>query len=132
MKLINKNEIVLVDDDEIDTQFIERCLKLSTLTNNMVSFTNGAEFLDYMEMVFEQEAPMPAIILLDINMPGMDGFETVAKLREYDVFKNQPPLLFLTTSDSGKDKSIAAALNVGFVEKFFSRTDAIQFLNSLE
>jgi len=130
-KLHNSNEIVLVDDDEIDTRFIRNCLELSCLNNHFVSFESGFEFLAYMDRVRYREEPMPAIILLDINMPGMNGFEVVNELRKHPEFHSRPPIILLTTSDSPNDKQRASSMNLDFSEKFLNRSDAIQFLESL-
>lgn len=130
--MATNKSIVLVDDDEIDIQFLRKCLDVSALSNPFLSFRSGGKFLDYMKNVVEKSAAMPALVLLDVNMPGMNGFEVVSSLRVHPEFSNKPMIIFLTTSDSPLDKQKAESLGLRYVEKFFNRADAVQFLESLE
>jgi len=131
LRLANQNDIVVVDDNEIDIRFIEKCLTLSSLRNNFLSFTSGIQFLDYMNEVRTLAAAMPAMILIDIKMPDMDGFEVVSALRVYPQFNHLPPIVLLTTSDNPSDKERATSMQLGYVEKFLNRGEAIKFLESL-
>lgn len=130
--MAKNRDIILVDDDEIDIKFLSKCLEISSLSNPLLSFQSGQLFLEYMHKVVDHSVPMPAVILLDVNMPGMNGFDTVTALREHSEFANEPLIIFFTTSDSPIDKEKAQSLGIRYVEKFFNRADAIQFLESLD
>lgn len=131
MKLANGNEIVLVDDDDVDSHFVELCLKESSLQNAFLYFNSGEKFLVYMKSVSQGEASMPAIVLLDINMPRIGGFEILEQLRTQSEFKDLPVVTLYSNSDNPKEMARAMSLNAGFVEKFSSRIQAINFLESL-
>lgn len=131
MKLANDNEIVLVDDDEVDAHFFKRCLETSELQNQFLFFDCGRLFLDHMANVRAGVVAMPALVLLDINMPGLSGFDVLEELRNYEEFKSIPIVALYTNSDSTRDKARAERLNADFKEKFSSRADGVSFLNSL-
>ncbi len=131
MKLANQNAIVMVDDDEIDVRLMKRSLELSTLTNDFRAFYSGEDFLAYIETVVEGTEAMPAIVFLDVNMPGMTGFEVLARVRQYDELATLPVITILTHSDSQQDMLQAKALGAEFTQKFDGRRAALSFLESL-
>jgi CheY-like chemotaxis protein len=131
MKLANANAIIMVDDDTIDIRMMEKCAAASNLGNEFLAFTSGPDFLKYMVGVLEKRTPMPAIVFLDINMPRMNGFEVLEEIRSHDELNELPVIAMLTHSDSLDDVEAARALGAGFVQKFSSRAEAIEFLNGL-
>lgn len=131
MKLANKNEIVLVDDNEIDSNFIRRCHEMSSLDNQLICFSSGYDFLNHMKLVKSGAKEIPAVVLLDINMPGVNGFEVVKELRNYPEFQSKPPIILFTNSDSPHEIERAKSMDLEFCEKFLTREETIKFLESL-
>jgi two-component system response regulator len=125
----SSKDIVLVDDNEVDTYFLRRWLKRSNIQNPVRSFSSGRLFLTHMSSVKSGAAPMPALVLLDINMPGADGFQVLESLRAMDGFDDEPDIFLYTNSDNPVDRSRAEQLGVGFLEKFSSRTAALDFFH---
>ena len=69
------NIVVLVDDDEI-VKFLEsRKIESTNLVQQIKTFSNGAEAIDFLKANSKNPDSLPEIILLDLNMPIMDGFE---------------------------------------------------------
>lgn len=66
--------IALVDDDSIFQLIATRTIKGANITDRIIQFNNGAEALKYFEMNFEVAERLPDILLLDINMPYVDGW----------------------------------------------------------
>lgn len=131
MKIASTGEVVLVDDSDVDATFLKRWLSKSRVTNPLRAFECGRDFLRYMESVKFGGAPMPALVLLDINMPVLNGFETLEALKADAVFRDLPIVAFYTNSDNPYDRRRAADLGALFVVKFSSRVEAVDFFDSL-
>ena len=95
--------IMLVDDNKYDNFFHEREIKKISLENIVFAKNSGTDALDYLK---SDKDPHVDLIFLDINMPGMNGWEF---LQEYDkldhVLKSRTIIVMLTTSDNPDDLS---------------------------
>ena len=96
-------QILIVDDDDADALMIEEALG-SSGTHTVVSrVADGREALDYLHRTGAyQDAQRPDLILLDLNMPRMDGRETLAAIKTDDRLK-AIPVVILTTSGAAPD-----------------------------
>jgi CheY-like chemotaxis protein len=75
---------------------------------------------------------MPAVVLLDINMPGLDGFEVLQRIREREAFAQLPVIMMLTNSDNPRDIERAAELGAnGFQTKPATMKEYVRFFDSL-
>ncbi len=126
-RLVN---ILLVEDDEVDVMNVQRAFKKNSITNPLFIARNGLEALD---MLRSGNVPFPHIIILDINMPKMNGLEFLKALRADDNLKSAS-VFVMTTSNDDSDKINAYNLNVaGYIlkplsfEKFIS---SVATLNS--
>jgi CheY-like chemotaxis protein len=95
------NCIMLIDDSADDNFFHEREIKKTDLTNVVITKPSGRKALDYLK---SKEDPRSDLIFLDINMPGMNGWEF---LEEYDRLdkdlQSSAIVIMLTTSDNYED-----------------------------
>jgi CheY-like chemotaxis protein len=95
--------IMLVDDNPDDNFFHEREIKRNNPNNSVIKMNSGAKALDYLKSI-ENEGSRPDLILLDINMPGMNGWEF---LEEYSRLEKEVKLrsiiIILTTSENPDD-----------------------------
>ncbi len=96
--------ILVVDDEASDRMIISAIIERSDLRNKVEQMASGQALLDYMDKVSQNAALMPALILLDINMPALSGFDTVTRLRQMDAFREQPLIAMLTSSDAASDQ----------------------------
>ncbi|MEO0617187.1 MAG: response regulator [Pseudomonadota bacterium] len=122
--------LLLVDDDDVDIMSIRRALGAKRLDNPLVVAHDGIEALEYLrgENGRERVEP-PFIILLDLNMPRMDGIEFLGELRA-DPALSASVVYVLTTSSTQKDKLQAHAHDVdGFITKGASQDDVIDLLS---
>ncbi len=97
------NSIMLIDDNNFDNFYHERIIKKSEITDNVITKRTGIEALEYLKT---QENNIPDLIFLDINMPGMNGWEFLenfGKLNE--VYRYQIIIVMLTTSNNPDDKN---------------------------
>lgn len=79
----SKPYLAMVDDNEIDLEVVAYCLKKSRLSSlTLESFYSGQEFLSFILDKFIRSKPLPSIVLMDINMDFMSGFDVIDKARE--------------------------------------------------
>ncbi len=94
--------ILLVDDDMGHTELVRRNLLRSGINNPVVTIGNGAQALDYIFRRGEYAGPKEhgeLLVLLDINMPGIDGVEVLRQIKEHPQTKTIPVLMLTTTDD---------------------------------
>lgn len=110
--------ILLVEDDEVDVMNMERAFKKNHITNPLFVAHNGLEALAMLRGEgCEKPEPFPRIILLDLNMPRMNGIEFLHQLRADPDLKSLT-VIVLTTSNEERDKVAAYNLNVaGYILK---------------
>ena len=99
--------ILLTDDDEEDRELARDALTDARLANEMKFAVDGQDMLDYLRRDGRWadpglDAPRPGLILLDLNMPRMDGREALAALKSDELLR-QIPVIVLTTSKSEED-----------------------------
>ena len=99
---MNKNTILWADDDMDDLQMMREILQKNGQQFQIVEVNNGREALHFLELAVEQEA-LPCLIILDINMPVMDGKETLTLIKKNQALSSVPVVVF-TTSDSEMDR----------------------------
>jgi CheY-like chemotaxis protein len=114
-----KMNFLLVEDDHVDVKNVQRAFKKTNIDNPLHVAGNGEEALQMLrgEKEGQEPIPRPLVILLDLNMPKMNGIELLQELRKDPELK--PTSVFvLTTSDEEKDKVEAYDLNVsGYILK---------------
>ena len=108
--------ILLVEDDELDIIDINRTLGKSGIMYKLQVANNGEEAITILE---QQENVLPDVVLVDINMPKMNGLELLRVLREREEWKNLKCFI-ITTSEEKVDKEAAQKLQVsGYIVKPF-------------
>lgn len=131
-KLKETGPVVILDDEEIDVTFFEYCYKKSNLKNSILKFYKPIDFLKYMGKVKSEQEIMPAILFLDINMPGMNGFDILKTIRSDKSISPQPIVVMLSSSTKNNDVELAKTLGGnGYQVKFDEPLPYIDFLNSL-
>ncbi|MFD2248212.1 response regulator [Pontibacter ruber] len=111
--------ILLVEDDYLDIMNVERELKKINITHPIHVARNGREALSMLrgEGGTPKITPAPSVILLDINMPKMNGLEFLAEVRREPEFSHIP-VFIMTTSNEETDRFAAQKLNVtGYIVK---------------
>jgi len=105
--------ILLVEDDVVDVKNIQRAFKKNNITHPLHVAHDGIEALELLNGTDTQPAlnPVPDVILLDINMPRMNGLELLKELRADERF-NKSLIFVITTSDDQRDRVEAYKYNV--------------------
>ncbi len=104
---------MLVDDNADDNFFHERIIEKSNAAYVVVSEQTGKAALEYLKSEKKGNALHPDLIFLDVNMPGMNGWEFLEAYDKLDEkFKSRAIVIMLTTSENPDDKTKAKALNI--------------------
>jgi len=92
-------KIILAEDDEGHATLIQRNLRRSGLMNEIHHFTDGQQALDYLEEMKMKKSDLPALLLLDIKMPKVNGIDVLRKVKGDPVLKKMPVIMITTTDD---------------------------------
>lgn len=105
--------VLLVDDDDIFNFLNAKTLQSLGFVNDIHTALNGKQAIDLFNDYFGGSKPLPDIILLDLNMPIMDGFGFLEAFRRLDLpGKDQVKVVIVTSSDSPDDIKRAKDLGV--------------------
>lgn len=96
----SKRPILLVEDDKVDAMTVKRALDEIKVTNRLDIAGNGEEALSYLR---DPENKKPCVILLDLNMPKMNGIEFL-RIAKQDKRLRRIPIVVLTTSEEEQDR----------------------------
>ena len=103
-------DILLIDDSAPEGQVLQMLAEGAGLPNRVVHLSSGSAALDYLN---NEQRDFPGLALLDINMPGMGGLETLAAIRASGTPRVASlPVVVLSTSGAASDREAAARLNV--------------------
>lgn len=117
MDNVNVINILLVEDDTLDVMDARRTLDKMDILYKMRVAKNGEEALEYLSQVKQLGSDKPDIILLDVNMPKMNGIELLTNLRKIDYWKDTK-VFVITTSEEREDRELTERLGVsGYIVK---------------
>lgn len=95
--------ILMVEDDEGHATLIEKNLRRAGIGNELKHFDNGRKVVDYLFAENpEYSAPEHLLVLLDLNLPEMDGFEVLERIKS-DERTKLIPVIILTTTDNPRE-----------------------------
>ena len=95
----NSKPILLAEDDDVDAMTVKRAFKDLQVANKLVRAADGEQMLEYLRTENSEE---PCLILLDLNMPKMNGIEFL-KVAKADEALKRIPVIVLTTSSDERD-----------------------------
>lgn len=128
MQIDNHRPILVVEDDSIDVLILKRGIKEVDLSNPIAIVGNGREALDYLE----KQILLPCLILLDINMPMMNGHEFLAEIKGNSRLR-RIPVIILTTSKSIDDVNEGYEEGAaGYLVKPVDYAEYVSLLNNIK
>jgi len=116
---------LLVEDDDADAIITKRALSDLKVTNKIVHMTDGEDALAYLK---DMANPRPCAILLDINMPRMNGLDFLAAIKADESLK-RIPVMMLTTSDAEKD--VGRSFDLGAAGYIIKPCDYKEFVEAM-
>lgn len=122
----NAKPILLVEDDNVDAMTVKRAMRDLNTTNSLIHSVNGEEALAYLS---NGQKPNPLLILLDLNMPKMNGIEFL-KLIKADVNLRKIPVIVLTTSKEKSD--VIESFELGAAGYMVKPVDYARFVETID
>jgi CheY-like chemotaxis protein len=124
----NSKPVLLIEDDNVDAMAVKRAFTDLKITNQLVCADNGKAALDHLKNGCDKK---PCIIILDLNMPKMNGFEFLEAIKSDNMLK-QIPVIILTTSNDKKDKVKTFKSSVaGYVVKPANYTNFLEAVKTI-
>lgn len=129
-----KIPVVVVDDQEVDRYLVKRHLKRDGNFGELVEMTTGEVLLQRFFSEPTTETDEPLLLLVDINMPGLDGFETIEEMQrrmDEGMGPKNVVVMMITSSGNLKDRNRADQLGVvkGFISKPLDQKGVQQILD---
>ena len=121
--------ILLVEDDQVDVMTVRRALKELHVTNRLEHMENGEDALTFLR---DTTKDRPCLILLDLNMPIMNGIEFLQEVKS-DAELKCIPVVVLTTSDEQKDKLESFTLGIaGYMRKPVDYQQFVEIIRTID
>ncbi len=124
--------ILIVEDSDEDFEIAERALRESQMKNPLRRCEDGQETLDYLYHsgpYSDAPAPRPGIILLDLNLPGVDGRRVLSRIKSDEALKDIPVVVLTTSSDK---RDIESCYGMGANTYIAKPVDLDDFVESLK
>jgi len=118
--------VLLVEDDSVDIMIVKRCFKKLKIPNKLWVAENGEEALKLLTSTTQMN---PCLVLLDINMPKMNGLEFLAKFKKIPLFK-KIPVIMLTSSKEESD--IDTCFNLGVAGYILKPVEYTEFIETIK
>lgn len=124
--MANYKPVLLVEDDRVDAMTVKRAIRQIKMQHPMVHAENGEEALEYLQNSANEK---PWIILLDLNMPKMNGIEFL-EIAKKDPELQSIPVIVLTTSKEQQDR--IESFRFGVAGYMIKPVDYSQFVEMME
>ena len=123
--------ILIVDDSPKDVELAIAALAEKNLANEVVVAEDGEEALDYLYKrgKFVEDTSSPAVILLDIKMPKMDGIEVLRHIRSADKFRTIPVIM---VTSSREERDLVESYKLGANSYVVKPVDIVQFIDAIK
>jgi len=124
--------ILLAEDSPADAEMAVDALREARLANPIVHVEDGVEAMDYLlrrGTFANREEGLPAVLLLDIKMPRMDGLEVLKQIRTHDQLKRMPVVIL---SSSREESDLARSWDLGVNAYVVKPVDVDQFFNAVK
>lgn len=125
----NRRIVLCVDDDPDDQILVKDTIREINPNLEVVSALNGVEALQFLDGAKER-GELPSLVILDINMPLMDGKQTLMNIKKDSALSNMPVVMF-TTSSSPLDKLFCEKYGVKFVTKPIKQVELFEAVKLL-
>ena len=125
---MTKKIIWIIDDDAIYQKIINKLIEKSGVISSHASFTNGNEAINSLKKALNENELLPDIILLDINMPVMDGWEFMEEIKMIKSKISKKIIIYIVSSSiaiEDKNKSKTFADIIGYIPKPISVDDLL-------
>lgn len=123
--------ILLVEDDPGHARLIQKNLRRSNINNEIVTLTDGQQAVDYLfaqDQYGSRKRPSPLLVLLDLNMPVLDGYQVLERMKASEETKRIPVVILTTTDDA---REVERCYNLGCNVYITKPVDYEQFAEAI-
>ncbi len=125
----SNKHILLVEDDKVDAMTVKRAFKDLKISNELHIVENGVEALEYLRNTKDE---LPCLVLLDLNMPKMNGIEFLKEARKEKLL-DRIPVVVLTTSEEDQDRIESFNLGVsGYMLKPVNYMEFVEVVRTID
>ncbi|MFK7758435.1 MAG: response regulator [Phycisphaerales bacterium] len=104
-------KFLLIEDDDDHAELIKLSMETNATNTELYRVRNGDDGIAFLKQVHEfTDSPVPDVVLLDLNMPKINGHDVIRFIKNDDVLKSIP-VIVLTTSNAEQDKALAFKSN---------------------
>lgn len=125
--------IILIDDNQSDIDLTKRAFKQANVPNPIATITDGEEALDFLlakgKHANRNKFKLPAFVLLDLNMPGLNGHEVLKKIRNEEDLNG---LVVVMLTSSREEKDISLSYKVGVNSYISKPVDFVEFVDLIK
>ena len=114
--MIQKPFILIADDDQEDRYLLHTAFEEIGRSNDIFLVENGLQVFTYLDSSMEQ-TNMPSLIVLDLNMPILNGMETLLRLKAHNIYKDIPVIMFTTSVHEVEKEKCLAIGAADFIKK---------------
>jgi CheY-like chemotaxis protein len=114
--MIQKPFILIADDDQEDRYLLHTAFEEIGRSNDIFLVENGLQVFTYLDSSLEQ-TNMPSLIVLDLNMPILNGMETLLRLKAHKIYKDIPVIMFTTSVHEVEKEKCLAIGAADFIKK---------------
>lgn len=130
-----KNKIMLIDDNPGDAILLREALKMANLGVDFEAFQSGKEALKELNVRYDNEEKddnyLPDLIILDLNMPGLNGLEVIAELKKHSFLRYIPVVMMTTSSLPADAKECLDAGSNSVIVKPMDFDEYVKIINLL-
>ena len=119
----NSKPILLAEDDDVDAMTVKRAFKDLQVANKLVRAADGEQTLEYLRTENSEE---PCLILLDLNMPKMNGIEFLKIVKADEALKRTPVIVLTTSSD---ERDVVESFELGAAGYMVKSVDYEKFVD---
>jgi len=117
--------MLIVEDDKVDTLLIRKALQHSSVPPPFDFVKDGREALRFLH---DRQQALPSMILLDLNLPVMNGIEFLEKIKQIQAFRHIPVIIFSSSRD---ERDVRACFNLGAAGYLAKPTSRPEFLEKI-
>ncbi len=125
-------QVLMADDDKDDRFLMRTAFKENGIPDSLMLFEDGVLLLNYLDEIGGNGSLLPSLILLDLNMPRLNGLEVLSRIKTNEVFRKIPVIIFST---SDRDIDVHKAYELGansYIAKHADYEKLVELVKSLQ
>lgn len=127
--LPSKHLVLYADDDQEDIEFVREEFSKYSRDIELINFPDGSSLLRFLNNLSSLDT-LPCLIIIDIQMPGLNGKEVLSKLRQIKRYENIPVVLF-TNSSLPSERAFARSFDADYIVKPFYRNQINELIDHI-